>query len=325
MVFMYGYHSILVFARKAMQKAQRVLPAPWKGVGKGCLMWFAFALLSALFQVLRNMAMKQLGHALDETINVWGRFTFLLPFAAIGVLYNGTPTVEEGFFRVSLLFGISQVLATLSLSRALKQSDISLVTSLWKLSLVVLVVWGYATLGEVPSSLGLAGVMVSMTGVYLLNVNRARISFWAPIVALFKEPGQRWTLLAAMGYATSVILIKKMALLSDPMFAVLAGYIFCVIIITPYTLYRSRRHFPQIGRYWKTFSCLGLFAALATWFGTTAYTLTLSSYVEAVKQIEILLALVIGYLFFNEGATIRRIWLGTGVMSVGLIMIKLGT
>ena len=37
-------------------------------------MWFTLAVLSALFQVLRNMVMKQLGHTLDETINVWGRF-----------------------------------------------------------------------------------------------------------------------------------------------------------------------------------------------------------------------------------------------------------
>ena len=45
--------------------------------------WFVLSIGSALFQVLRNMVMKRLGHALDETINVWGRFTFILPFAAI--------------------------------------------------------------------------------------------------------------------------------------------------------------------------------------------------------------------------------------------------
>jgi hypothetical protein len=33
-------------------------------------MWFGLALLSAFFQVLRNMSMKHLGHALDDTINV---------------------------------------------------------------------------------------------------------------------------------------------------------------------------------------------------------------------------------------------------------------
>ena len=47
------------------------------------MLWFALSVGSALFQVLRNMVMKRLGHSLDETINVWGRFTFILPFAAL--------------------------------------------------------------------------------------------------------------------------------------------------------------------------------------------------------------------------------------------------
>ena len=46
-------------------------------------MWLLFALPAALFQVLRNASMKRLGHALDEYINVWGRFTFLLPWALL--------------------------------------------------------------------------------------------------------------------------------------------------------------------------------------------------------------------------------------------------
>src|SRR5687767_3912795 len=47
------------------------------GQSEGAAMWFGLALLSALFQVLRNMSMKHLGHELDDTINVWGRFTFI--------------------------------------------------------------------------------------------------------------------------------------------------------------------------------------------------------------------------------------------------------
>ena len=44
-------------------------------------------------------------------------------------------------------------------------------------------------------------------------------------------------------------------------------------------------------RYWKSFVSFGLFAALTTVSQGTAYLLTLSSYVEAVKQVEILFAL----------------------------------
>ena len=250
-------------------------------------MWFLLSLLSALFQVLRNMVMKRIGHVLDDTINVWGRFTFLLPFAGMGVVVQGVPPIESGFWLYSFLFGITQVLGTMSLSKALKQSHISLVTPLWKLSLILLVAWGYFVLGEVPTRIGLSGLLLSLIGVYLLNVNQASISLWAPITAIFKDSGQRWTLMAAMGYAPSVVFIKKMALLSNPMFAIFMGYVACSAMITPYTLYRSRNHFSEIGRYWKSFVGLGVFATLATLFGTTAYTMTASSYVEAVKQVEV--------------------------------------
>jgi drug/metabolite transporter (DMT)-like permease len=287
-------------------------------------MWFSLALLSALFQVLRNMAMKHLGHALDENINVWGRFTFLLPFALAGVLVQGVPRIQAGFWTTAALFGIVQVLATLSLSRALKVSDISLVTALWKISVLILAVWGYLALGERPSGMGLAGVCVSVLGVYLLNVHRARVSFLAPLVSLVQDAGQRWTVLAGLGYAVAVVLIKKLALLSDPVFAVLMGYVFCAALVTPWVLYTSARQFRHIGRYWKSFVGMGLCGTLSTWFGTTAYTMTVAAYVEAAKQVEILLALAIGYLFFQEGARIRVIWAGTVIIMAGMVLLKLG-
>jgi uncharacterized membrane protein len=288
------------------------------------MLWFLLAVGSALFQVLRNMVMKRLGHALDETINVWGRFTFILPFAALGVITHGWPTLQPGVWLYCLLFALAQIAGTQFLALALNVAEISLVTALWKLSLLLLVVWGVLALGESPSAIGLAGVLVSVIGMYLLNVERARVSVWAPLVALVRDPGQRYTLGAAFFFAPSVIFIKKIALLSSPPFAVFMGYVFCSAIITPFALYRSGRHFRQIGKHWWSFMALGAFAAISTWMGTTAYTMTVSSYVEAVKQVEVLMALGIGYLVFGEGARIKQIWPGCVVMLVGLVLLILG-
>src|SRR5574341_30212 len=79
-------------------------------------MWILLALAAALFQVLRNTVMKRLGHSLDEYINVWGRFTFLLPFALIMALLHGFPTLKPGFVPICLLFGLCQTCSTLALS-----------------------------------------------------------------------------------------------------------------------------------------------------------------------------------------------------------------
>jgi drug/metabolite transporter (DMT)-like permease len=289
----------------------------------GVTVWIALAVAAALFQVLRNTTMKRLGHALDEYINVWGRFTFLLPFALAGALTGGWPTLQPGFALWCVLFGISQTISTLALSKALKLSAISLVTALWKVSLLILLGMAYVSIGERPSTLGVAGVLLSAAGVYLLNVSRARLSAWAPLATLFTDRGQRWTLVAALFYAPSVITIKQAILASNTAVGTFGTYLAASAIMTPIALGTSARHFAAVGRHWKEFVALGLFAALTTMSQGYAYTLTLSSYVEAVKQIEILFAMAIGVLAFGEAQKVRESAPGAVVMLAGMVLLAL--
>jgi len=286
-------------------------------------MWLVLALAAALFQVLRNTAMKRLGHALDEYINVWGRFTFLLPFALLACVMGGFPDLKPGFAGWCALFGVCQTLSTLALSKALKLSEISLVTALWKVSLLVLLGLAWVTIGEHPSALGIAGVVLSATGVYLLNVSRARLGFWRPLTVLVSDRGQRYTLLAALLYAPSVITIKQAILASNAAMGTLGGYLAASVIMTPVAMATSARHFAQVPRHWKEFVALGAFAALTTISQGHAYTLTLSSYVEAVKQVEILFAMAIGVLAFGEAQRVRESALGAVVMLVGMVLLAL--
>ncbi len=287
-------------------------------------MWFGLALLAALFQVLRNVSMKHLGHTLDDTINVWGRFTFILPFLAGFVLWHGIPPLQPGFWLYVVLFGLSQTIATLSLSKALKLSDISIVTSLWKISLLFLVFVAFVTLGEVPTPLGLAGIVLSAVGVYLLNVRKNQITVWAPLRELFIDRGLRFTLLAALFYAPSVVLIKQVIIRSDPYFSNLMAYLAASLVVLPLAIWRSATHFVQVPRHWPAFCSMGLFACLSSVCQSIAYQLTLTTYVEAVKQTEILFALVIGLVVFQEHARVRAILPGSLTMLFGIILLKLG-
>jgi drug/metabolite transporter (DMT)-like permease len=287
-------------------------------------MWLLLSLAAALFQVLRNTTMKRLGHALDEYINVWGRFTFLLPFAFVACMLGGWPEIKPGFYLWCVAFGICQTLSTLALSKALKLSQISLVTALWKVSLLILLGMG-VTIGERPSALGVAGVLLSASGVYLLNVRSARVSPLAPLRVLFTDRGQRYTLLAAVLYAPSVITIKQAILASNTAVGTFGTYLAASLVVTPLALTTSARHFRAVPRYWKEFVALGLFAALTTLSQGKAYTLTLSSYVEAVKQVEILFAMGIGVLAFGEGQKVRESALGAVVMLLGMVLLALAT
>lgn len=286
-------------------------------------MWLLLALAATLFQVLRNAAMKRLGHTLDEYINVWGRFTFLLPFALAGGLLTGWPALGPGFVGWCLLFGACQTVSTLALSKALKLSAISLVTPLWKVSLLILLGLAWVTIGETPSAVGVTGVLLSAGGVYLLNVSRARLSPWAPLTVLVTDRGQRYTLLAALFYAPSVITIKQAILASNAAAGTFGGYLAASLLVTPLAVRTSARHFAAVPRYWKEFLALGLFAALTTISQGHAYTLTLSSYVEAVKQLEILFAMAIGVVAFGEAQRVRESAVGAVVMLVGMVLLAL--
>ncbi len=286
-------------------------------------MWFVLALLSALFQVLRNISMKHLGHELDDIINVWGRFTFLLPFVALGSAWHGLPELKDGFWFYVIGFGVTQSIATLSLSKALKLSGIAIVTSLWKLSLLFLVLFAYVTLDETPSAAGLAGVLLSTAGVYLLNAQKSRISIWAPLRELLVDRGLRYTLAAAFFYAPSVVLVKLLILHSDVYFANLAGYLAASLMVLPLALYRSAGHFRAIPRHGASFMAMGLCASLTSICHSLAYELTLTSYVEAVKQTEILFALAAGWLVFDERARVREILPGSLTIMAGMVLLRL--
>ena len=69
----------------------------------------------------------------------------------------------------------------------------------------------------------------------------------------------------------------------------------------------------------------GLFAAQGTVTQGHAYLMTLSSYVEAVKQVEILFALGIGVLLFHERQKVHEIAPGAMVMLAGVVLLSLAT
>jgi fluoride ion exporter CrcB/FEX len=96
--------------------------------------------------------------------------------------------------------------------------------------------------------------------------------------------------------------------------------------MTPVALATSRRHFAALPLHWKEFVALGLFAALTTISQGRAYTLTLSSYVEAVKQVEILFAMAIGGLLaFGETQRVRESALGALAMLLGMLLLALAS
>ena len=70
---------------------------------------------------------------------------------------------------------------------------------------------------------------------------------------------------------------------------------------------------------------MGLFACLSSVCHSLAYQMTLTSYVESVKQAEVLFALGIGYVVFHERARVWTILPGSVTIMAGIILLHLGS
>src|SRR5438094_392201 len=123
--------------------------------------------------------------------------------------------------------------------------------------------------------------------------------------------------------APSVTTLKQASRASNAAMGTLGCYLAASLIVTALALRTSARHFRAVPRYWKEFVSLGLFAALTTILQAKAYTMTLSSYVEAVKQVEILFAMVIGVFVFGEAQRVRESAVGAVAMLIGMVLLAL--
>ena len=276
---------------------------------------------SALAQVGRNAVMKDLGHSLDEYINVWGRFFFLLPFALIASLAVGFPSVGPEYWLYSGLAGFVQVISTLLLSKAFKYGEISVTVTIWKLQVVLVAILGVIFLKEEITLAGFAGILVSLFGIYLLNVQRSRLSLTEPLLILLQEKGMRYALFAALAVAPTILLFKKTAQISDPYFSTLTNYAFATIMILPLVIRKSARQVALVPRYLPRFLAMGVFAAAGTILGNFGYIRSAAAYVEAVKQVEIPVTLTVGMLFFRERERVQAIWPGCVILLAGLLIL----
>ncbi len=283
--------------------------------------WLLLSILAAFAQASRNLFMKDLGHKLDEYINVWGRFTFLLPFTFLINWYVGFPEIQPGFWLNSLAAASSVTIATLLLSKAFKYGHISEATAIWKIGIVIFLILGVIFLDEQPSLLGIIGIFIVLIGVYLLNISKAHVSWFQPIKLLFTDRGMRYALLAAITVAPAMMFFKTTSQLSNGYFSGMVNYALASVMMFPLVLKESRQHFKIIPQHLGAFLGMGLAAAVTTIASNIAYVQTVGAYVEGIKQIEIIFVFIFGALFFQEAQRIKEIWLGSSVIVGGMLLI----
>jgi drug/metabolite transporter (DMT)-like permease len=289
------------------------------------MLWLAFALSSALFVGLKNVWTRSFAETVEQRTMVLATFFFTGLLGLVYVAATGIPEIGGPFIWSVLVVSLIDAVAVTTLTRTIFISDLSDAYPLVALTPVFTLGTSFLLLGETPSLIGLAGVIVIVVGAYLMRIEGAQEGVFKPFKLLFKDAGARYMMLTALLFSLMGPLFKTAAQASSPGVALSTSQWVTTLWLTLFYLYRGtfrgtvreiRRHFWALAG----LSVTNFAQAILTFL---AFELTFVAYVASVKRLGILFTVLFGYLAFKERGALRGAAAGL-VMLAGVVLVSFG-
>ncbi|OGD97571.1 hypothetical protein A3G16_03375 [Candidatus Curtissbacteria bacterium RIFCSPLOWO2_12_FULL_41_16] len=284
--------------------------------------WFIFAVLTALFESLKDVFSKRSLGEVDEYIAAWSLRVFALPFLLPALLFIEMPQLGDGFWLALAVSGTLNIAATIFYMKALKFSDLSLAVPMITFTPVFLLVTSPLIVHEFPPTLGLLGILLIVAGSYFLNIAERRKGNLAPFKALIRQKGPRLMLAVAFIWSITANFDKVGVQNSSPIFWVIAVNLFLAIAMFPIMLLRSTQSLQTVSKNVQALVPIGLVSALGLTFQMTAINLALVAYVISIKRTSSIISVLLGYFLFKEKNLKQRL-VGATIMVLGVILIAL--
>lgn len=283
------------------------------------------ALLTALFKSSSEILSKfSLLNEVSEYITAWAVRFFALPPLILAVFIFGISDIEPGFWKALLVTVPAGVLATVFYMKAIKLSDISLMSPLAALSPMLVLISAPFIVAEFPGVWGFLGIMITTVGIYVLKLDKKSKGYLKPFKAIKEESGVKYMLVMLLLYSLAAPVDKIGVEASSAIVYSLALHIGQLLFLTPLMFYKEDSWFVEIKNNRKSIFSIGFLSGVASVLQMTALTYTLVVYVITVKRSGILFSVLAGHFLFDEENIFER-FLGAIIIVVGLLLIALSS
>jgi len=215
-----------------------------------------------------------------------------------------------------------EILAMILYVKAIAQYDLSITVPLLSLTPLFLLVTGYLFLGETITPLGIAGMLVLLSGIYLMNLSTLREGLLAPFKSVLTNHGSLLVIIVAIIYTVTSTLGKKVVLLTDSAFFSFWYILILSIGIIPVIYWKGESPLHVFKKFKINF-LIGTLVGLSAFSLFTAYNYAPVAYVIAIKRTSIIFSVLLGRLMFHEPAFGKRA-LGAGLAFAGVVLMMAG-
>ncbi|MGE5378172.1 MAG: EamA family transporter [Bacteroidota bacterium] len=249
----------------------------------------------------------------------------LLALVMLPVLFRLPPVhLGASFFINMFLCVLLAIAGNTLIVAALRLTDLSILGPINAYKSILSLLLGIFILGEIPTLLGAAGILLILLGSYFFIDPAPAQKDRNRVALLFRDRGVQLRLAVLVLSATEAIFLKKALLLSSPLITFIFWCILGAFIAMIFSLFSLKADIKSDLSTFKqrtsTYLLLALTTGLMQLSTLYAFGVLQVGYSLALFQTSALLSVFFGYKFFREQNLARRL-LGASVMVMGAIFI----
>ena len=288
--------------------------------------WVAFTLLAVVMQAFRTAGQKKIVAYISPMATTLVRYLFGLPVVLIycGILSEGQYSLvnqvvaNSDFIWYASMAGVAQILATYWLVKVLSFRNFAVGTTFAKTEALQTAMLGAVFFAASLSIFGWLAVIIGVLGIVVISLpSNGQTVQWPSIC---------YGCLSGIAFAFTSLWLREASLslpFSLPLnaaftlaYMVLLQSILCLL----YIYCRERAELKKLAAHLSLASFVGITSALGSigWF--TAMTYQNPALVKSLGQIEIVITLLITYLFFKEKISVKE-YLGMFLIIASVVLL----
>lgn len=282
-------------------------------------------LLRVVSNPLSNLFQKKLVNCSANPAFIIFVVYVLLSAASVPLFNNIFSSKLPGeYYLYMILCAVFAVSSNVILVEALKHGDLSLLGPINSYKPVVGLIFGIILIGEIPSSIGLLGVILILFGSYFISNNKVNDTKLNPFTSFFKDKGVRLRFAALVLSGTEAVFLKKALIYSTPITSMILWCVLGFVISGIVSLITLRRNFADeiiiLKKEKSKFFLLFVTTGVMQYSTLLIFDKLQVSYALALFQTSALFSVFLGYRYFNE-KDIRKRFAGSLFMIFGSVLI----
>ena len=286
------------------------------------MLWLLLSLLTALAVASQDAWVKKHFSHLTAYDMLAFPFVFSLPLFVLTVPFIPVPPLDETFYWSFLISLPLNFIPFFIYMKAIRTSPLSLTLPYLAFTPGFMIFTGYVFLDELPNLWGMAGIIVTCIGGYVLNLKSGVPSVFAPIKAVFKETGSWLMLIVAFVFSFSAVIGKNGILHSSPLFFTITFFAVLSFLTLLVLLALGKIRLKTYRDDWTKGMVAGVLFFIHALSHGLAISMVNASYMISVKRLSALIGIIYGGLFFKEKYIAVR-FVGACLMVAGAVLITI--